>query len=66
MSTKTPVQNSRQLREIPAASWVREMVEYYRRNGKYRASDLRKLLGDQNKSVEIGGSASGQSFFTNP
>ena len=39
---------------IPTAEWVLEMIEYRRRTGTYRPEDLRRLLGDPNKSVEVG------------
>lgn len=51
------------LQQIPPAQWVREMVDYYRRTGTYRTEDLRRLLGDPNRSVEVGPSASLPSFF---
>jgi len=40
------------------------MVDYYHRTGTYRAEDLRRLLGDPNRSVEVGPIASLSSFFT--
>ena len=40
--------------KIPTAEWVLEMIEHRRRTGAYRPEDLRRLLGDPNKSVEVG------------
>ena len=51
------------LRGIPAAPWVREMLDYYRRTGVFRPQDLRRLLGDPNRAVEVGPNASLSSFF---
>jgi hypothetical protein len=42
--------------------WVREMHEHYRRTGTYRPEDLRRLLGDPTKGVEIGPNASLTSY----
>lgn len=42
--------------ELP--EWIREMHQHYRRTGKYRQEDLRRLLGDPNQAVEIGPNAS--------
>jgi hypothetical protein len=48
--------------QIPQASWVREMIDHYRRTGTYRPEDLRRLLGDPNQAVEVGPNASLASF----
>ncbi len=45
------------LRQIPPADWVIDMIAYYRRTGTYRPQDLRRLLGDPNRSVTVGPSA---------
>jgi hypothetical protein len=50
------------LQEMPPADWVLAMIDHYRRTGTYRAKDLRRLLGDPNKGVEIGPNASIPSF----
>jgi len=42
------------LQQIPPAEWVRKMIDYYQRTGTYRAQDLRQLLGDPTKGVEVG------------
>jgi hypothetical protein len=34
--------------------WVREMIEHYWRTGTVRPEDLRRLLGDPTKGVEVG------------
>lgn len=33
---------------------VQEMHRHFRKTGKYRPEDLRRLLGDPNQGVEIG------------
>ncbi|MGA2617904.1 MAG: hypothetical protein ABSF26_09850 [Thermoguttaceae bacterium] len=52
------------LRELPAADWVRAMIDHFHRTGSYRPEDLRRLLGDPNRSVEVGPNASLASFFS--
>jgi hypothetical protein len=52
------------LRAMPPADWVREMTDHYRRTGTYRASDLRRLLGDPNRAVEVGPNASLASYLS--
>jgi len=42
------------LQSLPPADWVLAMRAHYRRTGAYRASDLRRLLGDPNRAVEVG------------
>jgi len=42
------------LQNMPPAEWVQDMVKHYRRTGKYRPEDLRRLLGDPNQAVEVG------------
>jgi hypothetical protein len=49
--------------KIPPAEWVVEMIEHRRRTGTYRPEDLRRLLGDPNKSVEVGPETSLSSFL---
>jgi hypothetical protein len=51
------------LRELQPADWVRDMLDHYRRTGTYRPTDLRRLLGDPNRGVEIGPNSSRSSFF---
>jgi hypothetical protein len=51
-----------QRQEIPPADWVRAMIEHYRLTGTYRPEDLRRLLGDPNRAVEVGPNASLPSF----
>jgi len=43
-----------QMQQASPPEWVREMIAHYRRTGAYRAQDLRRLLGDPNKAVEVG------------
>ena len=52
------------LRQLPPADWVRAMIDHYQRTGSYRSEDLRRLLGDPNRSVEAGPNASLASFFS--
>jgi hypothetical protein len=42
------------LEEAPLPEWIQEMHRHYRKTGKYRPEDLRRLLGDPNQGVEIG------------
>lgn len=62
MNKQTPLQGYRLfedlLQKAPTPEWVRKMVEHYRRTGTYRAEDLRRLLGDPTKGVEIGPNSS--------
>ncbi len=48
---------------LPPAEWVRDMIDHHRRTGSYRPEDLRRLLGDPNKAVEIGPDVSIASHF---
>jgi len=41
------------MRDIPPAPWVVDMIDHYQRTGWYRPSDLRRLLGDPTKGVEV-------------
>jgi hypothetical protein len=52
------------LQELPPADWVREMIAHYFRTGTYRTEDMRRLLGDPNRAVEIGPSASLSAFVS--
>ena len=52
------------MRELPPAAWVQAMIEHYRRTGAYRPGDLRRLLGDPNRSVESGPQASIAAHFS--
>jgi hypothetical protein len=33
--------------------WVREMKEHYAKTGTYRPEDLRRLLGDPTKRIDV-------------
>lgn len=48
---------------IKIPDWVRKMKEYYKRTGTYRPEDLRRLLGDPTKSIEMDAGASLSSYF---
>ncbi len=52
------------LRQLPPADWVRAMIDHYQRTGCYRTEDLRRLLGDPNRAVEVGPNTSLASFFS--
>jgi hypothetical protein len=68
MSTVTPDELQREiqerLRQLPAAKWVQDMVEHYRRTGSFKPQDLRRLLGDPNQAVEVGSNAGLATFFS--
>jgi len=38
---------------IGPADWVTDMINFYNKNGFYRAEDLKRLLGDPTRSVEM-------------
>ena len=42
------------LRQVPRADWVQSMIDHFQRTGAYRPEDLRRLLGDPNRTVEVG------------
>ena len=46
------------LRHAQPAEWVLDMIDRYRRTGRCRPEDLRRLLGDQTQAVQIGGDSS--------
>lgn len=52
------------LRRIPPAPWVVDMIRHFQRTGSYRPEDLRRLLGDPNRSVEVGPCKSLAAHFT--
>lgn len=39
--------------KVRVPEWVREMKEYYMRTGEFRPEDLKRLLGDPAKGVEM-------------
>jgi len=51
--TKTD-ETFRKLEETAPASWVVGMRLHFAETGAYRAEDLRRLLGDPEKGVEVG------------
>ncbi len=51
-------------RQIPPADWVIAMIDHFRRAGSYRPEDLRRLLGDPNRAVEVGPNPSLSSFLS--
>jgi len=46
------------------AHWVRDMKAHYAKTGTYRPEDLRKLLGDPTKRVEVGPNPSIANYFS--
>jgi|GEM_PF-6564093 len=42
-----------ELTKMQEAPWVREMREYFNKNGSYRAQDLYRLLGNPTRGVEL-------------
>ncbi len=68
MSTATRDDLQREIearfRQIPPADWVIAMIDHFRRTGSYRPEDLRRLLGDPNRAVEVGPNPSLSSFFS--
>jgi hypothetical protein len=62
MSDKEPLTQKRTLQDMlqhsPPADWVRQMIEHHHRTGAYRSQDLRRLLGDQTRGVEVGPNSS--------
>jgi hypothetical protein len=46
------------LEQMPPPEWVLKMIEHYRLTGTYRPEDLRRLLGDPTKGVEMGSDSS--------
>ncbi len=53
-----------QMQQASPPEWIQEMIAHYRRTGTYRAKDLRRLLGDPKKGVEIGPQISLATHFT--
>jgi hypothetical protein len=51
------------LRTVPPADWLIAMHEHYRKTGTFRPEDLRRLLGDPTRRVEVGPQATLASFF---
>jgi hypothetical protein len=52
------------LQQLPTADWVLAMIDHYNRTGSYRPEDLRRLLGDPNRAVEVGPNVSLASFLS--
>jgi hypothetical protein len=43
----------KRLANLPEPEWIRKMKEHYARTGTYRPEDLRRLLGDPARRVEM-------------
>jgi hypothetical protein len=56
-------QFERRVAKAQEATWVREMKEHYTKTGTYRPQDLRCLLGDPSKGVEMGSRGSVSRYF---
>ena len=52
------------LEQMPPAKWVQEMIDYYHRTGTCRPEDLRRLMGDPAKGVEVGADSGLSSFLS--
>ena len=52
------------LENTPPPSWLVDMLEHYRRTGTFRPEDLKRLLGDPSKGVEIGPDTSPDVVFS--
>lgn len=51
------------VQQTPPPEWVRKMVQDYYKTGTYRPQDLRRLLGDPRKSVEVGAHPNFSAYF---
>jgi len=49
----TPEDVRKRLACLPEPDWIRQMREHYRRTGVYRVEDVRRVLGDPTKGVEV-------------
>ncbi len=61
---KLPVvslQAAAQAVELP--EWIRKMNAHLRTTGSYRSEDVRKVLGDRQKGIELGSQVSLSSLF---
>jgi hypothetical protein len=63
-TSKTDLQRSWQdfVSHAQPPEWVREMIAHYWRTGTVRSEDLRRLLGDPTKGVEVGPNTSLSSY----
>lgn len=50
------------MRAAPVPDWIVKMHEHFRQTGTYRPEDLRRLLGDQRRTVQVGPNASFATF----
>jgi|GEM_PF-6096875 hypothetical protein len=41
------------LQQLPPADWVQEMIAHYWRRGTVHPEDVRRLLGDPTRGVEV-------------
>lgn len=51
------------LHQLPPADWVQEMIAHYWRTGTVRPEDVRRLLGDPTRGVEVRPDADLASLF---
>jgi|WetSurMetagenome_2_1015567.scaffolds.fasta_scaffold13678_3 hypothetical protein len=52
-----------QFEKVSEADWVRRMKEHYAETGCYRPEDLRRLLGDPTRSVDMRPRSSVPAYF---
>ena len=43
------------IESTPPADWVRKMHEHFVQTGGYRDEDVKRIVGDPNRRVEVGG-----------
>lgn len=48
----------------PEPEWLRKMREHYAKTGTYRAEDLRRVLGDPTRGVEMSAKPSASKYCT--
>jgi hypothetical protein len=49
--------------DLPPPDWLRQMIEHFQRTRTYRPEDLRRLLGDPNKRVELRTEMTAEAFL---
>ena len=51
MTTSNQIEEK--LSRVPEPDWIRQMNDHFVKEGWFRPSDLLRLLGDPNESVEV-------------
>ncbi len=54
MDEETIQSLQKKMRNAPPPEWLVKMKEHYAKTGTCRSEDLRRLLGDPTRTVEIG------------